>query len=137
MEPKLVDEAQKRPGRCLASRDVKGPFIDVGVWAREHDPYLYLSVPWFEETARNLLGMVSKTEVEERFAGLEAQLHEQAKRIEELKRFEEAAVEFEDARRDIVARQEREGLPEPERIQRNKGTVCVPGDSSAIEVPAP
>jgi hypothetical protein len=101
MEPKIVEEANRRPGKCLASRDTEGPFIDTGCWTREHDPYLYLSVRWFEETARDLLGMVSAQEVEERFATVEAQLKEQAERIAELQRFEEAAAEYEEARQAV------------------------------------
>jgi hypothetical protein len=98
MEPKLVDEAKKRPGKCLASRDVEGPFIDTGSWAREHDPYIYLSVRWVEEVAKDLLGMVPAKEVDERFASLEGQLKEQAEKLAALERFEEAALEYEDAR---------------------------------------
>jgi hypothetical protein len=98
MEPKLVDQAKRRPGKCLASRDTEGPFIDTGCWTREHDPYLYLSVRWVEEQARDLLGMVPAKEVEERFAGLELELREQAEKLKALERFEEAAAEYTEAR---------------------------------------
>ncbi len=103
MEPKLVDNADRRPGRCLASRDTEGPFIDTGCWTREHDPYLYLSVRWVEENARNLLGMVSAKEVDERYGKLEALLSEQAERLEALAEFETAAVEYEEAKERVMA----------------------------------
>lgn len=103
MEPKLVDEAKRRPGKCLVSRDIEGPFIDTGCWAREHDPYLYLSVRWVEEVATDLLGMVPAKEVEERFAGLEAQLKEQSEKLAALERFEEAAAEYVEARDAVIA----------------------------------
>jgi hypothetical protein len=103
MDPKLVHQADRRPGRCLASRDVEGPFIDTGCWSREHDPYVYLSVRWFEETARNLLGMVSAQEVEERFASIQAQVKEQAEKLEALAEFETAAIEYEEAKEKVMA----------------------------------
>jgi hypothetical protein len=103
MEPKLVDEAKRRPGKCLVSRDIEGPFIDTGCWAREHDPYLYLSVRWVEEVAADLLGMVPAKEVEERFAGLEALLKEQGEKLAALERFEEAAAEYVEARDAVIA----------------------------------
>lgn len=104
MEPKLVNEAKRRPGKCLASRDTEGPFIDTGCWTREHDPYLYLSVRWVEEVAKDLLGMVPEKEVEERFAGLEAQLKEQGEKLAALERFEEAVAEYEEARQVVILR---------------------------------
>jgi hypothetical protein len=103
MEAKLVDNADRRPGRCLASRDLEGPFIDTGCWSREHDPYVYLSVRWVEEVATNLLGMVSEKEVNERFAGLEAQLKEQGEKLAALAEFEAAAVEYEAAKERVIA----------------------------------
>jgi hypothetical protein len=103
MEPKLVDEAKRRPGKCLVSRDIEGPFIDTGCWAREHDPYLYLSVRWVEEVAKDLLGMVPAKEVEERFAGLETQLTEQGKKLAALERFESAVAEYEEAKEAVGA----------------------------------
>ncbi len=102
MVPHLVDDAKKRPGKCLVSRDIEGPFIDTGCWAREHDPYLYLSVRWVEEQAVNLLGMVPAKEVEERFAGLEAQLKEQGEKLAALECFEEAVAEYAEARDKVL-----------------------------------
>lgn len=98
MEPKVVDEAQRRPGRCLASGDTVGPFIDAGKWTREHDPYVYLSVRWIKEVAYKQLGMLSREEVNERFGDLEAQVAKQSEELLALRRFEEAAVEYEEAR---------------------------------------
>lgn len=102
MEVRLVDEAKNRPGKCLASRDTEGPFIDTGCWAREHDPYVYLSVRWVEEVATDLLGMVPAKEIQERFAGLETLVVEQSEKLAALERFEEAAAEYVEAR-DAVA----------------------------------
>jgi len=96
-DPQIVPEAKNRPGRCIASRDIEGPFIDVGVWSREHDPYVYLSVRWFEEIARDLLGMVSKAEVDERYAALEKKLMEQAEELGKLDQLVQAATGFEKA----------------------------------------
>jgi hypothetical protein len=96
-EPQIVEEAKYRPGRCLASGDTEGPFIDCGRWTREHDPYLQLSVRWFEETARDLLGMVSRAEVDERYAELEKELIEQAEELGKLDQLVQAATGFEKA----------------------------------------
>lgn len=108
MEPKLVEEAKNRPGKCLVSRDVDGLFIDTGCWAREADPYLYLSARWVEDVAQKLLGMVSRAEIEERYGALEARLAQQDERIEELHRFELAAKEWEEARGLVEARNREE-----------------------------
>ena len=102
MEPKVVDEAKKRPGRCLASGDVEGPFIDVGKWTREHDPYVYLSVRWMEEWSERLLGMRSADYIENQFKELEELVKAQGEKLQALERFEEAAVEYEEARQAVT-----------------------------------
>lgn len=90
-DPQIVEEAKYRPGKCLASGDTEGPFIDCGRWTREHDPYLQLSVRWVEETARDLLGMLpaeDAKELEEHAGALEALARQQAQRLDLVKDFE-------------------------------------------------
>lgn len=82
----------------MASRDTKGPFIDTGCWTREHDPYLYLSVRWVEEVAKKLLGMVPAKQAEKEFKELKELVVQQNERIEALTRFEDATVEYEEAK---------------------------------------
>lgn len=96
--PRIVTEATKAPGQCLASRDAEGPFIDTGLYAAHHNPYIYLSVPWLEQTAKDVLGMVPAKEVQERYAALEAEIKAYAEKLADLQRFEEAAVEYEAAK---------------------------------------
>lgn len=122
-EPQIVPEAKYRPGKCLASGNTEGPFIDCGRWTREHDPYVQLSVRWVEEQAQKLLGMVSKAEIDERYADLERQLAEQAERIEELERFEHAVAEFAEAEQAINARREaeRDEHRDAGRVEREDG----------------
>jgi len=98
MEAKVVAQAKNRPGKCMASRDTEGPFIDTGCWTREHDPYLYLSVRWVEEVAKKLLGMVPAKQAEKEFKELKELVVQQNERIEALTRFEDAAVEYEEAK---------------------------------------
>ena len=102
MDPKLVDEAKKRPGRCLASGDTVGPFIDTGKWAREHDPYVYLSVRWIEDIARKQLDMLSREDFDYHFKELEELVAAQGVKLAALERFEEAAAEYEEARQAVT-----------------------------------
>lgn len=99
---KLVEQADKPPGKCIASRDIEGPFIDTGnnITTRGH---VYVSCRWIGEAAAEFLGMIPEKEVQERFAALEGQLKEQSKRLEALAEFEAAAVEYEAARERVMA----------------------------------
>lgn len=99
----LVDQASKPPGKCLVSLDTEGPFVDTGMYAMHHNPYLYLSVRWVKEVAQNLLGMVPAEEVEARLAELGAQIAEQAEKLALLEHFAKAAAEFEIAREAVGA----------------------------------
>jgi hypothetical protein len=108
MEPKLVAEAKNRPGRCLASRDTEGPFVDTGCWTREHDPYLYLSVRWIKEVGKSLLDLSSPEEVEEHLAYSD-ELEAENKRLKE----ELASLEtLRDSAKAVVASETREARPE-------------------------
>lgn len=98
MEPQIVDEAKRRPGKCAASRDTEGPFIDTGCWIPEREPYLYLSVRWVEWAAKNLLGMVPAAQVEKEFEELKQLAKEQGERLDALTRFEDAVAEYEQAK---------------------------------------
>lgn len=101
MDPKLVDQATNSPGKCLVSRDTEGPFIDTGCYAMHHNPYLYLSVRWVKEIARDLLGMVPAEEVEGQLNAMREAVEEQNQRIAELTRFEEATTEYIEARDEL------------------------------------
>lgn len=107
LEPQIVEEAKYRPGKCLASGDTEGPFIDAGRWTRERDPYVQLSVRWVEEAARDLLGMVSRAEIEERYAKLEAEVQEYAEKLMALQRLADAATELSEASSAVVE----QGIP--------------------------
>lgn len=98
---KIVQEAVRPPAMCLASRDTEGPFIDTGLRAAHRDPYIYLSVRWIEECAREL-GMVPKAEVDARFAKLEAEQEEYVEQLAALKRLADAATEFSEATTAVV-----------------------------------
>jgi len=123
-EPQIVEEAKFRPGKCLASGDTEGPFIDAGRWTREHDPYVQLSVRWVEEQARNLLGMVSRAEVDERYAKLEAEVQEYAEKLMALQRLANAATEFSEAVGDVAEQSVDPDLPV--HIDRMAGPGEVP-----------
>lgn len=102
LEPKIVEQAKRRPGRCLASGDVEGPFIDTGKWTREHDPYVYLSVRWIEEVAHKLCKMVSQDDFEYHVKDLTEQVAKLTEEIGALRRFEDAATEYEEARQGVT-----------------------------------
>lgn len=53
------------PGQCLFSQDIEGPWIDTEVVAPWVGPYGYVSVRYWEQVARDCLGMVPGEEVEE------------------------------------------------------------------------
>jgi hypothetical protein len=98
---KVVDQAAKPPGKCIASRDIEGPFIDTGNNITERGR-VYLSCRWVKEAAAEFCDMVPLEEVEERFATLEDQVKEQAKKLASLERFEEAAAEYVEAREAVT-----------------------------------
>lgn len=108
---KIVQEAVRPPGMCLASRDTEGPFIDTGLRAAHRDPYIYLSVRWIEEAAREL-GMVPKVEVDARFAKLEAEHEEYAEQLAALKRLADAATEFSEATEAVAEQSVEEESPQ-------------------------
>lgn len=99
MEAHIVDKALIAPAKCAVTGDMDGPFIDTGSWVRHHDPYVYLHVPLVEYYARELLGMVSRDKLEE----LEAQLSSYQAEVEELQRFVDATVEYQELHKGAVA----------------------------------
>lgn len=103
MEPHLVEQADKPPGKCLASRDTEGPFIDTGCYAAYNNPYVYLSVRWLEMIATKHLGMISIAQYERELGRLKALVKDQDDRLAALTRFEDAVAEFTEAR-EAVAR---------------------------------
>ena len=86
---------------CLASRDTEGPFIDTELRAAYRDPHIYLSCRWIEEAAKEL-GMVSKVEVDERYARIEAELEAQGRHLRELEELQAKAEEFEQAKHAVA-----------------------------------
>lgn len=94
MKPEIVTQAPMPPGQCLFSQDQEGPWIDTGLCAPWVKPYGYLSVSYVESLARDLLGMVPGSEVEE----LRQQIVAYAVRIEELENFKDAATQYEKAK---------------------------------------
>jgi hypothetical protein len=90
---KLVDAATKPPGKCLLTGDMDGPFIDTERWANHVDPYIYIHAPTVEEMARDLLGMVPKSEVDD----LRQQLDDYRDQIERLQRFVDAQEALDEA----------------------------------------
>lgn len=132
---KIVQEAVRPPGMCLASRDTEGPFIDTGLRAAHRDPYIYLSVRWVEECAREL-GMVPKVEVDARFAKLEAEQEEYAEQLAGLKRLADAATEFSEAT-EAVAEHSLEEEGQAEIVERNpEAQVSHVNGALAEKVPA-
>lgn len=79
MTPKIVEKANMPPAKCAVTGDIDGPFIDTGAWCANVDPYIYLHVPYVEQLARDLLGMVPKSEIEE----LRAKVEELEGRVED------------------------------------------------------
>lgn len=63
--PFVVQRAGFRPGKCIVTGDIDGPFLDCGI-KYEKDGYwnrLYLHLPWVEQVARDHCGMVPRSEV--------------------------------------------------------------------------
>lgn len=67
MSAHLVERATQHPQKCLFTGDIDGPFIDTGV---KFDPggslytHAYIHAPYWEQVARELLGMRPASEVE-------------------------------------------------------------------------
>lgn len=99
MKPEIVTQAPMPPGQCLFSQDHQGPWIDTGLLAPWIKPYGYLGVNYVESLARELLGMVPSSTVDE----LREQLASYEKRVEELQAFVDATVEYQDAREKELA----------------------------------
>lgn len=78
VRPTFVERAKLPPGKCVITGDIDGPFIDCGIkyenrgfWTR-----MYLHTPWVEQVARDLLGMLPRSEkvrLEARIAELESE----------------------------------------------------------------
>lgn len=98
----IVENAVKPPGKCIVTGDIDGPFIDTGCYAGEIDPYVYLHVPYVEQAARELLGMVSKEEVEK----LKADLAEMAAKIGPLQEFVDAHGALDEAAAKLAGTEE-------------------------------
>lgn len=88
MKPKIVETAERVPARCIVSSEIDGPFIDTGTYAGETDPYIYLSVSYITEVARDLLGMVPKKEIDT----LREQVEAMKVKLERLEKVEDAVT---------------------------------------------
>jgi hypothetical protein len=93
MQAKIVERAEIAPAKCAVTGDIDGPFIDTGSWCPNADPYIYLHVPYVEEIATKLLGMVSKKEV----AKLEAKVKDLTEQVEKFAVAEDALKALEGA----------------------------------------
>jgi len=114
MEAQIVDKALLPPGKCIATGDIDGPFIDTGCWANVlGQTRVVLHAPAVEYWARELLEMVPKAEVE----ALREQVDSYAEKIAQLERFVEAHQDFAQA---------------VEEMGEQSGTTT----AGAIEVPA-
>lgn len=82
----IVEKAEMHPAKCCVTGDIDGPFIDTGSWSDSIEPRIYLHVPLVEQYARDLLGMVPKTEVEK----LEKKLKDLKERLKDLEKVEAA-----------------------------------------------
>lgn len=92
MKPRIVEKAEMPPARCLISGDFEGPFVDTQTYAAEVDPYIYLSVAYVKEVARDLLGMVDQKEVDE----LREQVNAMKVKMEKMKKVEDAVKVLEE-----------------------------------------
>jgi hypothetical protein len=101
MYPCIVEEANKPPSRCLFSQDHDGPWIDTGVKAFGVHPHGYISVRYVEEVARDLLGMVSRSEVNREFQELRGQLEALSTRLDEVEEFRDTLCEYDDQQRKL------------------------------------
>jgi hypothetical protein len=94
MEAALVEQGHLPPGKCIATGDIDGPFIDTGCWANVvGQTRIYLHAPAVQFWAQELLEMVPKAEVD----ALREQLASYAERVASLERFAEAHQSLADA----------------------------------------
>lgn len=81
--PQIVDKAAWGPGQCLFSQDIEGPWVDTGVRVPWVNPYGYVSVRYWRDVARELLGMVPVEEVQGLRERVEA-MGEEIARLQEI-----------------------------------------------------
>lgn len=64
LQPHVVERATHKPGKCVVTGDIDGPFLDCGLEYenRGYWHHLYLHLPWIEEMGRKHCGMVSATD---------------------------------------------------------------------------
>lgn len=99
--PAIVQRAHFRPGKCEVTGDIDGPFVDCGI-KKEHMGYwnrMYLHVPWVEQIARQLLGMVPRSEIEE----LKERLKRAEDELEDIQIQAEKINEAERAIKEVIA----------------------------------
>ena len=98
MEAELVEQGHLPPGKCIATGDIDGPFIDTGCWANVvGQTRIYLHAPAVQFWAQELLEMVPKAEVD----AMREQLAAYADRLAGLERFAEARQAFASAVEEI------------------------------------
>ncbi len=66
VKPTVVNKARFRPGKCMVTGDIDGPFLDCGIWStpNQEGERVYLQTAWVEQVAKWQLGMVPASEVE-------------------------------------------------------------------------
>lgn len=80
---KKVGEATRPPGKCIASRDIEGPFIDTGNQITERGQ-VYISCRWLGEAAEEFLDMVPRSELEDEVEDLAGEVRSYSMRVIEL-----------------------------------------------------
>ncbi len=71
---RLVEKAEYEPAKCIVTgswAEPEHPLIDFEAWAPSVDPRVYLSPGIVHDAAKDLLGMVDASEIEEARAEIE------------------------------------------------------------------
>lgn len=100
--PRIVEEANKPPAKCLFSQDQDGPWIDTGIAAPGFNPYGYIGVGYVETLARDLLDMIPRREVEAEVEAMRERLKELEKRADEAQEFIDATIEYEEVKERVA-----------------------------------
>ena len=96
--PRLVQRANKKPGKCIITGDIDGPFIDCGI--RYNDGgywnWIYLHTAWLEQMCTQFLDMVPRSDYE-------AALEEHEETREQLEALQIAFDALTNAKKEVIA----------------------------------